>query len=530
MTGPFLNDTMAHRCFFAAVFSEQPESAVRNGVNYLRNKLFIGAFCAVLLFIMAGAPVKRILTGYGLIESENVGNIIEAEKVYGEDAFLSSFLSGIEEGKRVLNETYINYIPFYVDITTAAKAVTFSVNKPVTAVLTAVGNELFLQNQKASKPETEPAAVTETVPEPGTEPGTKPETVPETDLETIPETEPATEPETVPETEAPYDPGYEASYLQGDNRHRYYLVNASAENGELLEFYCRIPAEDNDALRPAMQRQISTLNALAAERDDVNWYVFASTCIEDTKLASEIFPAESKNELFETFFASLDKKIQTGWVKIDKPEDKVKKYFKTDHHWNVFGYLEAYHSLTAMLQKNYTDLGDIRKAKVHTFPDIEYYGSNALAVSSYKISDVYAVADFALPEHTLKINYEVPYGSDKTLEQNLAIYLDGRYNTEKGYSHYIQFYRIPNYIEYPANKTGRNLLFIGDSYSPPLLEVIASYFDKTFVRYIDSNTPPEIDYNEYIEKNGITDVIVLEMSTRLVFNYYGDSIERIYIK
>ncbi len=488
----------------------------------MRNKLFIGAFCAVLLFIMAGAPVKRLLTGYGLIESENVGNIIEAEKVYEEDAFLSSFLSGIEEGKRLLNETYINYIPFYVDITTAAKAVTFSVNKPVTSVLTAVGNELFLQNQPASKPVKETGAVTETIPE------TAPETVPEPGTE--PETLTETEPETVPETEAPYDPGYEASYLQGDNRHRYYLVNATAESGELLEFYCRIPAEDNDALRPAMQRQIATLNALATERDDVNWYVFASTCIEDTKLAAEIFPAESKNELFETFFGSLDKRIQTGWVKIDKIEDKVKKYFKTDHHWNVFGYLEAYHSLIGMLQNNYPDLGDVRKAKVHTFGEISYYGSNALAVSSYKISDMYAVADFSLPEHTLKINYDVPYGSDKTLEQNLAIYMDGKYNTEKGYSHYIQFYRIPNYIEYPANKTGRNLLFIGDSYSPPLLEVIASYFDKTFVRYIDSNTPPEISYNDYIEENGITDVIVLEMSTRLVFNYYGDSIERIDIK
>lgn len=115
------------------------------------------------------------------------------------------------------------------------------------------------------------------------------------------------------------------------------------------------------------------------------------------------------------------------------------------------------------------------------------------------------------------------------MEANLEEYLTGKNHTESGYSHYIQFYRIPEYIEYPENKTGRNLLFIGDSYSPPVIEALASYFDKTFVRYIDSNTPPVLNYNKYVEENGITDVIVLEMSTRLVFNYYGDSIERIQI-
>lgn len=493
----------------------------------MRNKIFICVFCAFILFIMIAAPMKRILTEKGLIKSENVGNIIEADKVYREDAFLASFFNGIEEGKRLLNETYVNHIPFYVDITTAAKAVKVSVNKPVTALLIDIGNELLLNNQKVSpftRIKTETAGVTETVEV--TDTGT----AEVTDIVTteVTDTGTAEVSKTEPETTS-YNPEYNASYIQGDNRHRYYEITATAEDGELLDFLCRIPSEKNDNLRPVMQSQIAKLNALAAERDDVNWYVYPVTCMEDTKLAAEIFPAESKNELFETFISSLDDTIQTGYVKIDKIEDKVKKYFKTDHHWSVHGYLEAYHSLIAMLKNNYSDLGEIRKAKVYTFDKIKYFGSNALAISNYKISDVYSVADFSLPEHTLKINTDVPYGSTKTLEENLALYLSGNYNTEKGYSHYIQFYRIPNYIEYPANNTGRNLLFIGDSYSPPLLEVIASYFDKTFVRYIDSNSPPDINYNEYIEENGITDVIVLEMSTRLVFNYYGDSIEGINI-
>ncbi|MHB1151072.1 MAG: hypothetical protein ACYCWE_02460 [Eubacteriales bacterium] len=496
----------------------------------MRNRLFISVFCAVLLFIMIGAPVKRILTDFGLIKSENVGNIIEVEKVYEDGAFLASFFNSIEQGKKLLNETYINHIPFYVDITTTAKAVKVSVNKPVTALLIDIGNDLLLNSQKVSpftRVKTDTAEFTETETDEFTE--TETTEVTETETDGITETETAKVIETEPEPEPSYDPDYSASYIQGDKRHRYYEINATAQDGEPVEFLCRIPAEKNDTLRPVMKDQIAKLNALAAARDDVNWYVFTVTCIEDTKLAAEIFPAESKNELFETFISSLDDTIQTGYVKIDKIEDKVKKYFKTDHHWNVHGYLEAYHSLIAMLKNNYSDLGDIRKARVHTFEKIQYYGSNALAISSYKMNDVYAVADFSLPEHTLKINTDVPYGSTKTLEENLATYLAGNYNTEKGYSHYIQFYRIPNYIEYPANNTGRNLLFIGDSYSPPLLEVIASYFDKTFVRYVDSNMPPDLDYNKYIEENGITDVIVLEMSTRLVFNYYGDSIEGINI-
>ena len=91
----------------------------------------------------------------------------------------------------------------------------------------------------------------------------------------------------------------------------------------------------------------------------------------------------------------------------------------------------------------------------------------------------------------------------------------------------MNFYRIAETIEYPENSTGRNLLFIGDSFSTCVAEAIASHFDKTYVRYVDSTTPEDINYSDYINENGITDVVILEMSSRAVLNLYGDALNGI---
>ena len=91
----------------------------------------------------------------------------------------------------------------------------------------------------------------------------------------------------------------------------------------------------------------------------------------------------------------------------------------------------------------------------------------------------------------------------------------------------MEFYRIAKTIEYPENDTGRNLLLIGDSFSTCVAELLASHFDKTYVRYVDSTNPERINYSDYIDKKGITDVLILETSTRIVLNVYRDSLNYI---
>ena len=118
-------------------------------------------------------------------------------------------------------------------------------------------------------------------------------------------TEPGEPGEDPVETEAPetttaaevkaFEPEYKALYLKGDNRHRYYEIQAKvAENADLIDFYVRIPAQDNSTLKKAVDEQIRKINKFATSNKDVHWYVFPVTCFEDTALCDEILPTESK--------------------------------------------------------------------------------------------------------------------------------------------------------------------------------------------------------------------------------------------
>ncbi|MBO4228841.1 MAG: hypothetical protein J5938_00625, partial [Clostridia bacterium] len=369
-------------------------------------------------------------------------------------------------------------------------------------------------------PQTEPPTQEPATQPPQTEPPTQePATEPPQTTEEL-QTEPVTE--EIPAVE----PTYEVIYLSGDRSHRYYEIKAQrGQNGQLMDFLVRIPAWDNSALRPDMEAQLEKINRFAASKPEVNWYVFPVTCFEDTALCDEILPSESKRELFVEFRNRLNPGIQYDCVEIKTIEDKYNKYFRTDHHWNVYGYTEAYRKITAMMQKNYSDI-KLYNPQIRTFDQVEFYGSNALAVSSYNLSDTFAVAVYPLADHTVVREKHVPYGGTETLKESLARYESGNYEKSKSYSHYIQFQMICRKIEYPENKTGRNLLIIGDSYSPPLQEVLASYFDTTYVRYVDSNSGLDpIAYEYLIEKYNITDVLLLEMSDRVVYDYYGDSLK-----
>jgi len=486
----------------------------------VRNKIFAMLFFIFLFAVMISAPIKMILTNAGIIESENVGNVIEVEKVYEEGAFGASLFNTIEEAKRDINDIYTNYIPFYVGITSAAEGFKQRLNEPVTSFLLELGNEIMLERREEGSENTgnDPIAGNETVPQ--TE--KVPESSPETSLETLPGTIPETEP-----SEPPFETIYNTVYLKANNLHRYYEITAkTGEDDPLVDFYIRVPSQDQSKLRPAMERQASLINDFASRRPNVNWYVFPVTCFEDTELCEKLLPAESKHGLFTEFFTMLDERVQYDFIKIDDIRDKENLFYKTDHHWNVYGFTEGYRLITEMFKENYSDI-EPRTPVIHTFDDeVTLYGSNALAVANYKMHDVFHAADFSLPDHDYVIESGVSYGGKESIAQNLEKYLNKKHNTSRSYSHYILFQPITREITYPDNKTGRNLLIIGDSYSPPLLEVLASHFDKTIVRYVDSNKAlSTVKYEELIDQNNITDVLLLEMSDRVIYDYYSDSLK-----
>lgn len=504
----------------------------------MRTKMFLAVFTLVLLLFLFGAPVKKLLCSAGWIENTNVGNLIEVEKVYDEGTFGAPLLNAAEQAKRDITDLYTNYIPFYVRITAFANTLKQKINEPVSTLLMTRGNEQLrlkreeeVQSILSEEPEKEPEpevpdSPEETPEEPPEEKpaGEAPEPVrPEPDEEPEEKNEepPAQEPT---EKDPGSDPGMKAVYLSGDRRHHYYEITAGTDSsGTPIDFYVRLPAMEAEELRPAMEEQARRFNALS-RTDGIHFYLFAVTCFEDTVLCDRLLPAESKYGLFRDFFARLNDGIQYAYLEVQTPEDKWTKYWCTDHHWNYNGWLEAHEKLFGLLQNNYPEL-EKRDHRTYVFDGCRMYGSNALAVSSYRFYDTFGVTLFDLPEHTFEIDTGVPYGGFETNEESLLHYTTGTWNTSESYNHYMNFFRIGKKIVYPENHTGRNLLLICDSYSPPLMEVLASYFDVTYLRYVDSNSDlSRCSLSDYADGLGVTDVIVLEISDRIVYDYYGDSL------
>ena len=73
-------------------------------------------------------------------------------------------------------------------------------------------------------------------------------------------------------------------------------------------------------------------------------------------------------------------------------------------------------------------------------------------------------------------------------------------------------------LHYPDSHTGRNLLILGDSFARCIAEPLSSHFDTTYVFYQGAG----VDLGRYYDRFGITDVLVLMYSDRLLYTVYDE--------
>lgn len=316
---------------------------------------------------------------------------------------------------------------------------------------------------------------------------------------------------------------YTASLKTTDSIFRHYAITASFPDGINKTTYARIVKLDREVMRENMHEVVKMVNAMVEKDRNVNWYFSFATNIEATEIGSKIMPQESTRHIYEEFLTMVDPSVKINAVVINSFNDYYNKFFITDHHWNHHGSEEAYLGIVKMLRENYPDITPL-DAEVYEFDTVQFFGSLSRAHANYDVWDSFGVYYRALPAHDVVRDTAIGYGSKSSQSTNLKKYKNLEHNTANGYNHYTEFYRIPREVTYRDNNTGRNLLLIGDSYSLPLLEVVSSHFDKTFVRYEDrnwNNFPEELYYDQFIKENNITDVIVIEEMAKSIMQGYG---------
>ena len=194
--------------------------------------------------------------------------------------------------------------------------------------------------------------------------------------------------------------------------------------------------------------------------------------------------------------------------------------------------------IAAALGEKYPDVTP-RDGTEHV-TDAYYYGSLGRSANSYNYKDRFVFFDYDLPEHETTVlrckmksgnpaekdpNGRTYYGSAVPCKENYQKYFDGTFNTNETFDHYVNFFPICDKVVYPENTTGRKALFIGDSFSLGLQELIASHFDETYYFYADGTVDlwKGQDFADTCEEYGITDVIIVEQSTRILYDFYDYS-------
>ena len=153
------------------------------------------------------------------------------------------------------------------------------------------------------------------------------------------------------------------------------------------------------------------------------------------------------------------------------------------------------------------NIGPAQEGQPVTVPGV-FYGSFSHFSNYYGISDCISYVDYNLGNL-----YNAAGGGMK--QADAAHYFVDKTDAAISYEAFFPtFYRL----EYPENHTGRNLLILGDSFARCIAEPLSSHFDTTYVFYQGMG----VDLGRYYDRFGITDVLVLMYSDRLMYTIYNE--------
>ena len=456
----------------------------------MRDRMYIAIISAIFIVLMIWCPSMVLLDKYNVINLPENKNIKVPEKVYENGGVLASVLNSIEKGKANLENIYSNGLPMYENIT---KFMLDSDRYIRDAFI-----ETLYNFEK-----TQPAPDTTVLENP--------------EINNDGEEELSTEPEQ-PKIQ------YKAKRIGTDSWNAVWAF--TEEDLPYSEGWTdKTLLASEDELRERIGTQARHVNRIANANHDVNFYVYVCTRFQETEIFGEIIKdiramknEISTNHLMKEFFARLDESVINGWdyFKIDTVDKRVERILKTDHHESAQGAYSIYCDVINMMAKDSPEIGEPRKAAFGVIDGIELRGSHVWGHGYTEIFDEWVYYDINLPYHEMAGNIN---GKGKT-ERLLDKYLNGKFSKDTFADHYATFYPRPAYVEYPDNKTGRNLLMLTDSYSWATGELISSHFDRT---YATLWTHGKFDYNNFIWDNNITDVLILQVADRLLYDIQNDT-------
>ena len=275
------------------------------------------------------------------------------------------------------------------------------------------------------------------------------------------------------------------------------------------EFYYLTNKYSDEELDVRLEKQVKFFNELSNKGINVNIYI--PTRYEFTKLKEN-----NLSGYIDEFVNKLDSKINTRVMNVTSIDEYKKYFYKTDHHWTIYGALDGYQDICDLL--GIQKLNDLNALE---HKEKKYYGSLAKTALNDSINDYISDVD-------IKLDYDV-YVNGKEADKLFKpreIRLDRDY---KYYDYYVQYFngQYGSVVYDYHDEKKENLLIVGDSYSWQIDYLIASSFNKTHVinlRY-DEYKNKEFNLSKYVSDNNISKVLFLYDGGSSIFDQYNYDFE-----
>jgi hypothetical protein len=452
----------------------------------MKDRTFIFTVCAILLIFFFTSPVIAALSLSGKLDALNTKNLFVSEEKYEDGTAAAGLLNAVEDGKTFLRNVYINCIPFYDTVVSAVQSAEMSMlrltDMCVQPVITR-GDAGIIQPNEADETSGSDTAGGES--------------------------------ETQKEEPAPID--YYSIPVGGNGRPNIYAI-------EPLKVMERVECARDKELQALTESQLRHIHRLKDATPGINYYIYMGTRLQETAMFDDMVTGPASTvPYFEYFVQNLDSDIKFDYFRLETPEDRIKKKFRSDHHWNIFGAYEGYRQIINMIYEDSPEIGKPVDYGILKVQDIKWFGSLGSTVGQTDpgyADDFYILDLSGLPKYG---------GNGYRIKDMQESFMNGDFKKfGMDFDYYVAYNPPQERYVFPGNNTGRNLLLLGDSYSWSISTIIASHFDRTYCHIKPWMVPADVtyDYRKLISENNITDVLILLYSSRLLFGYDGTDFAR----
>lgn len=243
-------------------------------------------------------------------------------------------------------------------------------------------------------------------------------------------------------------------------------------------------ADSPDAL--ALPKFVQAINAFAATLSQTHPDTRVALCNPEAIWLSERDPLFSLTTgaldhefVQETLLDELASEIVVIDARLDPNSSFSQDYFRTDHHWNIFGAYKGYLKAIAALLPN---VEPVQVKDTIVYDDVPFFGSRSRAALMETQTPDF-IADIVYDESPLEVIYD-GVQTDVEALRHRQLYESGSYDQQRYENRYEEFFHSdPELLEIsnPEADTDNTLVIVADSYTNCIERLFAEHYAKVYV-------------------------------------------------